>query len=145
LPPNDPRPSRYQGYAKALSDAGIAVDPLLVQSGAGSREEAYATTQLLLEGGLRPTALLAAADIAAASAIMAARDLGMRVPHDLAVIGMGNIPEGEMIRPRLTTVGQQPLEFDTTAELLFSRLRGEAPAAGRAVVLPWRLIIREST
>ncbi len=76
---------------------------------------------------------------------MAARDAGLRVPDDLAVIGMGNIPEGEMIRPRLTTVGQQPLEFDSTAELLFSRLRGEAPAAGRTVVLPWRLIVREST
>jgi DNA-binding LacI/PurR family transcriptional regulator len=145
LPPNDPRPSRYQGYARALSDADIAVDPLLVQSSAGSREEAYASTRRLLQHGRPPTALLAAADIAAMSAIMAARDLGLRVPDDLAVIGVGNLPEGEMMHPRLTTVGQQPLEFETTAELLFSRLRGEAPAEGRTLIHPWRLIIREST
>ena len=71
----------------------------------------------------RPTALIAMNDLSAIAAIRAAKDYGLEVPEDLSVIGVDNIPMGEYLHRRLTTIAQ-PLEklADTTADMLFHRL-----------------------
>ena len=136
---------RYESYLSALRDANIPINQQFIRNGAESREEAYVSTQQLLQLHERPTAILAGSDRAAVSTILAVRDAGLRVPDDIAVVGVGNIPEGEIIRPHLTTVGPSPLDFSPVADMLFSRLRGEAPAHGRTITLQWKLIVRESS
>ena len=63
----------------------------------------------LLSQPERPTAIYATTDFAAIAAINAAHMLGLRVPHDVAVIGVGNTPDARLVSPTLTTVGPNRL------------------------------------
>lgn len=125
------RGERLEGYQRAFHEHNLPIDDELNRGSGNSREDAYHTTQALLALPERPTAIFAASDMAAISAIWAVRDAGLRIPQDVAIIGFGNIPEGEMMQPALTTIGPATLEFSYIADLLFSRLAGQAPAEGR--------------
>ncbi|CAA9220941.1 MAG: Transcriptional regulator, LacI family [uncultured Chloroflexia bacterium] len=127
-----------------MEQRGIAVDARLVQGIGTSREQAYHATETLMTLDEPPSAIFAASDLAAISAIWAARDAGRRVPEDIAIIGVGNVPEGLIMRPPLTTVGPSDLDFRFIGELLFSRLHGEAPREGRVVDHGSTLILRGS-
>lgn len=136
---------RCESYRRALAEHRIPVPASLIQDDAGSsREKAYRKTCGLLELPERPTAVLAASDIAAVSAIWAIRDAGLRVPEDVAVIGVGNIPEGGITRPPLTTVGPTASDWSHVTALLFSRLESSASIDGRVHLTPWTLIVRGS-
>jgi LacI family transcriptional regulator len=135
---------KLRSYREGLAAHGIAVDPELVRPVADSRSDAYAGVRDLLRLPNRPTALLSATDRAAVDGIWAARDLGMAVPGELAVIGIGNIPEGLMISPALTTVGASALDFSREVARLFERLDAPAPLPGEELVAPWELIVRAS-
>ena len=138
------REERLKGYYQAIEQRGIAVDDRLVQGLGTSREQAYHAAEILLALDEPPSAIFAASDLAAISAIWAARDAGRRVPDDLAIIGVGNVPEGLIMRPPLTTIGPSDLDFRFIGELLFSRLHGEAPLEGRVVDHRSTLILRGS-
>lgn len=135
---------RYEGYLQALKDANIPIDPDLMIFEAWSRKEAYDSASLLLQLEQRPSALFTGADRIAINAILAIRDAGLRVPEDIAVIGSGNIEEGEFFRPNLTTIGPPVLSFKPLIDLLFNRLHNPDPHEGREAQLRWELIIRES-
>jgi DNA-binding LacI/PurR family transcriptional regulator len=66
------------------------------------------------------------------------------VPDQLAVIGIGNIPEGLMISPALTTVGAAALDFSREVARLFERLDAESALPGAELSAPWELIVRAS-
>ncbi|SDU79367.1 LacI family DNA-binding transcriptional regulator [Jiangella alkaliphila] len=144
FPPHAARHSRFDGYRAALEAGGLPLDRRLVVAGASSRAEAYRSATRVLESPDRPSAVFAATDIAAVSAIWAARDLGLRVPDDVAVIGVGNIDEDLVMNPPLTSVGPSSVGSAEIAELLIGRMAGEAPAAGRTRLQPWELIRRGS-
>ncbi len=135
---------RFENYLQALIDHGITPIPRLWMAGAASRQSAYEASLDLLRQPERQSAIFATADIAALSTLTAAYDLGIRVPDELAVIGTGNIPEGEFVRPTLTTIGPRTRDFSPVAELLFSRLSASTSLPGRVLHAPWELIRRES-
>ncbi len=139
-----PLGQRYRSYAHALDQAGIPLDPKLIVEGAGSREESYRNAQLLLSLANPPSAIFSASDIGALSAIAAARDLGYRIPEDVAVIGCGNVFESRISYPRLTTVGPTSLDFRIPIHYLFERLKSEDAIEQRQFVQKWELNIRES-
>ena len=138
------REERFEGYRRALDERGIPINEWLNRGRGNSREEAYRNTAALLQLDERPTAIFAASDLAAISAIWAIRDAGLEVPADVAVIGVGNIPEGALMQPPLSTVGPATLEFSFLSDLLFSRLAGAAPAEGRIYHQDTMLIRRAS-
>ena len=135
---------RYESYTETLrvNDIPLREDYMVI--GADNRLEATAATENLLRLPDPTTALFVGSDRAAVSAIWAAQRLGFRVPDDLAIIGVGNIPEGESTHPRLTTIGPRDRDFKPLAELLFSQLNGQPSRAGRVIEMPWQLIVRES-
>jgi DNA-binding LacI/PurR family transcriptional regulator len=131
-------------YTDGLAAHGMTIDAELVRPVADSRSDAYAAVRDLLRRPDPPTALLSATDRAAIDGIWAARDLGVTVPDQLAVIGIGNIPEGLMISPALTTVGAAALDFSREVARLFDRLDAEATLPGAELSAPWELIVRAS-
>ncbi|MGH3588879.1 MAG: LacI family DNA-binding transcriptional regulator [Pseudonocardia sp.] len=135
---------KLRSYRDVLAAHGIDVDPDLVRPVADSRSAAYAAVRDLLRRADAPTALLSATDRAAVDGIWAARDLGRAVPERLAVIGIGNIPEGLMISPALTTVGAPALDFSREVARLFDRLDAPTPLPGEELAAPWELIVRAS-
>ncbi|WP_420000168.1 LacI family DNA-binding transcriptional regulator [Streptomyces boninensis] len=136
---------RYAAYAQALERHGLEPDERLVVSGADDRSQSYWAMTGLLQLAHPPDAVFCASDRAAVSAIWAVRDAGLSVPTDVAVLGAGNIKEGLITRPALSTVGLPQLDFGEVLRLLFERLAAPEPLPGREVVQEWAFIPRGST
>jgi LacI family transcriptional regulator len=100
--------NRYAGYCDALAEAGIALDPALVLEGdftpPSGRLCANAFFDLPAEK--RPTAIFAGSDWMAYGVIAAARQRGLRVPEDIAVVGFDDNLTSAHMEPALTTVRQ---------------------------------------
>ncbi len=132
---------RYRGFLSAHADQGLEPDAALLVTGATDYESGYQATAQLRAAQV--TALLCASDVAAIGALAYLRQAGLTVPDDVAVIGMGNIPESRMTAPALSTIGPQNLDFAPVAELLLERLaRPNLPP--RSLEQPWQLILRDS-
>jgi LacI family transcriptional regulator len=100
--------------------------------------------RLLASGSTLPDAIACANDQTALGVVYALIQHGIDVPRDVAVTGFDDIPVARHVRPQLTTVRQPIQELGATAfEVLFSMI-GHGGAARRDVVLPTRLIRRES-
>ncbi len=95
---------RVQGYCAALVEHGLPVVEDWIVPCSPVEIEGCAATRALLEQHPQITALFAYNDLLALGAITAARDLGRRVPQDLAVVGFDDIPLVDRVSPALTTV-----------------------------------------
>ena len=99
---------------------------------------------VLAAGGTLPRAIACANDQTALGVVYALRQHGLDVPGDVAVTGFDDIPMARHLRPQLTTVRQPIQEIGATAfEVLYSMINDPDPTL-RDVVLPTRLILRES-
>lgn len=142
--PYDVTRLRLTGYARALRD-DVALDgaPLIACPGNADRSGREAA-RLLLSRSPHPTALLCLSDALALGARAAAKELGLRVPEDISIVGFDDIPRAGTSIPPLTTIGQAHRDKGrTAATMLFSILRDEAFEP--EVTLPARLIVRGST
>jgi LacI family transcriptional regulator len=97
---------RLQGYQDALRQAEIPLVPEMIATGDFSLDTGRLCAQKLLSLPNPPTAIFAANDQSAIGTIEAAREMGLRVPEDLSVVGFDNIPEANYCNPALTTVDQ---------------------------------------
>jgi LacI family transcriptional regulator, galactose operon repressor len=135
---------RERGYREALHAGGIQVDESLVQEGGYEAATAAEPARQLLEVDPPPTAIFAANDVTALETVAVARSLGLRVPEDLSVVGFDNVPESARGDPPLTTVEQPIQEMGREAvRLLLELIDNPAQPAAR-VVLPTRLVVRQS-
>ncbi len=102
--------------------------------------------RLLASGGAEklPRAIACANDQTALGVVYALMQHGLDVPGDVAVTGFDDIPVARHLRPQLTTVRQPIQELGATAfEVLYSMIN-DAGHAPRDIVLPTRLVPRES-
>ena len=92
-----------------------------------------------------PRAVFCANDQIAIGALHEAARRGISVPGDVAIAGFDDIDAASMVQPRLTTVHNSPDELGARCgELLLSRMNGTYTGAGRDVVIPAELVVRES-
>jgi LacI family transcriptional regulator len=100
----------------------------------------------LFEFEPRPSAVVAAGDEGAAGVLQAAREAGLRVPDDLAVVGFADILLCHTWSPPLTSVRQPKKVLGEVAARLVARIvAGEAPEDDTAGhLLPTELVVRES-
>ncbi|MEO3814099.1 LacI family DNA-binding transcriptional regulator [Sphaerisporangium sp. B11E5] len=137
--------SREEGYRKALTAAGVPVDPSLICRGDFNPESAVPLAHALLDRPDRPTAIFAASDGMALKVLDVARELGLDLPGDLSVVGFDNIPEGAFAEPGLTTVDQSMYRLGyEAARMLKSLVTGEWEGRSR-IQLPTNLVVRGST
>ena len=135
---------RLQGYKDGLRQAGIPLDPELIQAGDYSTETGMICAQKLLNLSDPPTAIFAANDQSAIGVIKAAQEAGLHVPDDLSVVGFDNIPEAAYIHPGLTTIDQSVDKMGYVAtEMLISLVQGES-LDSNLHRMPTQLIIRDS-
>lgn len=128
-----------------LATAGLGIPPDLIAAGARERVSAFAGARTLLDRPDPPTAIFSASDIGAISGMWAARSLGLRIPEDVAVIGTGNIAEGAITVPPLSSVGPVDPDFSPIAAMLIDRLDATSTLAGRRLTFPWQFVPRGST
>ncbi len=136
---------RLRGYHAALVAAGLSPDPSL-----------EIESDFLLDGGKRaalgvlqrpnpPTAIFAFNDSMAIGVLHAARELGIKVPEQLSVVGVDDVPEARAVIPQLTTVRQPLAEMGRMAVNLLLRLRDGQNLEPLHVELETRLEVRSST
>jgi DNA-binding LacI/PurR family transcriptional regulator len=132
---------RLGGYRDALEAAGIDWCSVpRFELPANLPERGLEGGRMALAAAERPTAVIAATDQLALGVLEAAREVGLRVPEDLSVVGFDDIPGAAWSRPALTTVRQPLFEKGELA----GRLLTEG-ASGREVILPVELVVRGST
>ena len=134
---------RYKGYHDALKMAGIKVNPAYQRQGEHGREEAKNLAISLLKQKDPPTAIFASSDTKAIGVLDAAKELHIKVPEQLSVVGYDNIRDAEYVN--LTTI-QQPLYESglqggkNILELI------ESPTLDPVEnILPLKLIVRNTT
>lgn len=135
---------RRQGYEDAHVQAGLPILPDLYVEGDYSRESALVGARRLLMLPEQPTAIMAANDQSAFAVLEVASELGIRVPHELSVVGFDNTPDSAFTSPPLTTVDQSIVGLGSrAAELLIGLIDGKV-TENRLYQLPTRLVVRES-
>jgi len=137
----DAAEARLAGYKEALDRGGVTYDPALVRWGNWLSDGGYTKASELLMLEEPPTAIFAANDQLALGAIYAARDMGLKVPDDLAVIGYDNQQIAEIARPDISTVTLPCYEMGiAAARILLDCLSGfplpDAPIKVRGELVP---------
>ncbi len=137
--------ARQAGFEAAVAEAGgTYVEGPQWQGDYCAAGGARVIGRLLAGGGDLPRAIACANDQTALGVVYALRHHGLDVPGDVAVTGFDDIPMARHLRPQLTTVRQPIQEIGATAfEVLYSMINDPEPTL-RDVVLPTRLIPRES-
>ncbi|GAA2873782.1 LacI family DNA-binding transcriptional regulator [Streptomyces mexicanus] len=137
---------RTVGYRQALERAGLAVDDrLIVPTPRFHRHLGAQAMRELLALPEPPDAVFCYNDLLAIGALHVLTQAGVRIPEDIAVVGVDGIQEGRYSSPALTTVAPDKTQLaDTAVRTLIGVIDGTAPppAEWRA---PHRLIVREST
>ena len=136
---------RLAGYKKAMEEAGAEAYEQFYY-GDFTQARGYDMTRLALSQDPQPSALFAANNMIAIGTLWALRDLGMRVPEDVAVVSFDDLPQNLIAYPFLTVVTQPAYEMSKRAtELLIDRLAGKAPEQCQEIILPVELIVRTSS
>jgi len=134
---------RFEGYRRALREAGREVDDKLVFQAGNTIEEGTKATLQFLNEGCRATAIQAVSDLVAIGCAETLLSQGLSIPGDVSLVGFGNILASEYFRVPLTTVSQPKFRLGVAAvEAMMSLLRGEKVVSRR---LAAELIERKST
>ncbi|WP_328804506.1 LacI family DNA-binding transcriptional regulator [Paenibacillus apii] len=136
---------RIEGYKQALNKYGHKVDSDLILYGEFSRDKAYQLTKRFFSKDSGVTAVFASSDMMAFGIIDALKDLGFKVPEDIAVIGFDDIDESKDYQPPLTTVHQQRFTMGETAAKMLLQLIDSQDGITRHATIPARFVIRESS
>jgi signal transduction histidine kinase/DNA-binding LacI/PurR family transcriptional regulator/CheY-like chemotaxis protein len=135
---------RLQAYRRALKDAGLPEDPRLIAFGEHRRDGGRSAMQKILDSGVDFTALIASNDLSCLGAIEYLKEAGRVIPDDVAVIGFDDILDARSLSPSLTTIRHPTFSLGYQAVVtLLDHIRGKIDRASRVVVPP-RLIIRQS-
>lgn len=136
---------RQEGYEAALREAGVAIDPLLMQNGHSTLEGGAAAARALFDLTLPPTAIFATNNLMTVGLFVTIKQRQLRCPQDVAVVGFDDMVWLSAFSPALTTVAQPSYEMGKkAAELLWTRMDEKKAGNPCLVMLPAKLVIRES-
>jgi DNA-binding LacI/PurR family transcriptional regulator len=137
---------RLRGYRAAFIAAGLTLPDESVVAGRASIEGGASAFHRAWGLGLRPTAVLAMSDAMAIGTMSAARELGLRVPADLSVVGFDDVDLAAHVDPPLTTVHQPIRQKGSDAvRLLLAEVERRESNRPEHRRLETRLIVRAST
>lgn len=134
---------RFEGYRRALREAGSDVDESLVFQAGTTLEDGVKAALQMLNESCNATAVQATNDLIAVGCAEALLNQGVRIPEDLSVVGFGNSMISEYFRVPLTTVRQPKFRLGSAAmDMMVQMLRGQRVESKR---LAAELVVRAST
>lgn len=134
---------RFEGYRRALRDAGLTPDDKLVFQAGNTIEDGTKAALQMLNEGCHPTAVQTASDLVAIGCAETLISQGLKIPEDISIVGFGNVLAAECYRVPLTTVRQPKHRLGVAAvEALAAQIRGETVVGKR---LSAELVERRST
>ena len=137
---------RLQGYREALEGGGIGFRPeYVVESSAVDSSGGCEATLRLLDLPEPPAAIFAVNNIVAVGVVEGARERGLEIPGDLALVCFDDIEHVSRLYPFLTVMAQPADTFGTiAAQLLLDRIVGRVGERRRIVMLPADFTVRVS-
>ena len=127
---------RFDGYARALADRGIELDPELILDGRSNVEVAESAVRELMSSPHRPSALVSMNNSMTIGSLKAVRGLGLSIPADLAFVCYDDFEWSDLFEPRLTAAAQDVQTIGrTAADLLLGRIEGHEDAP-RSIRVP---------
>lgn len=134
---------RFAGFNAALQSHGVKPRPEHVVNFQVDGDTAYRKMKLLLATPREYTAILAYNDVAALAAMKAINEESLRIPHDIAIVGVDNVGMTDLVEPGLTTMHLPKQEAgQLAAELLVDCIENRLP--DRRITLKPNLIVRGS-
>jgi LacI family transcriptional regulator len=135
---------RAQGFEEAIAEAGGAIEWARVEwTKFDSVQAAARTRSILADPSGPPDAIICGSDLIAAGVLLAARELGVAVPNELAVTGFDNLDLAAHTSPTLTSVRMPLKELGAAAVSLL--LDYPTQVSPRSVLLQTEILYREST
>lgn len=136
---------RERGYLRAMAEHGLPIDSSLLVQGDFSVQSGCAAMRRWLEDDTMPDAVFAADDQIALGVLDTARQAGIAVPGQLAVIGFDNHPLGGALHPMLSTMDQPADEIGRHGALqLLALMAGKQASVTPSLFSP-TLILRDTT
>jgi len=137
--------ARRDTFLEVMQEAGLTPEPGFVLPGQYSVESGRENAMRLLTCPKPPTAIFAGNDEIALGVLETARELGVRVPEQLSLVGYDDRPAAALVSPHLTTVHQPFIRIgEHAANLLVRRIEGEEIAPITHWLTP-ELVVRDST
>ncbi|QHS23047.1 catabolite control protein A [Virgibacillus sp. MSP4-1] len=136
---------KMEGYKRALQKGGLEVDEDLIFRGDYTYQSGHDGFTRLIEQDKQPSAVFVASDEMALGVVHGAQDKGYNVPDDIEVVGFDNTRLATMVRPTLSTVIQPMYDIGAVSMRLLTKFMNEETVDEQNVILPHRLIERNST
>jgi LacI family transcriptional regulator, galactose operon repressor len=138
--------ARREGYLRALAEAGLHPYPDPSPRTDWSRDGGRRAVASLLAMRPVPSAIFCSNDLSAIGALDAARNAGVRVPEDVAIVGFDDVEAAALVTPPLTTVVNPAFDMGrTAARMLAERMTGAYDGPARSVTLASPLVVRLSS
>lgn len=135
---------RLSGYKRALDESGIPFRDQFVINGSNTASSGQDCMNSLLALNESVTAVFVSHDMMAVGAYEAVYSKGMQIPDDISIIGHDNIPIGNFVRPKLTTMDTHKDKLgEAGIDLLIEEIENSA-ALGKEKVFSADILIRES-
>ncbi|HHW48467.1 MAG TPA: GntR family transcriptional regulator [Clostridiaceae bacterium] len=138
---------RYQGYKSAVAEAGIDLGDnyVIFEESFAIENPGYESTKLLLQNNPPVDAIFCFNDMLAKGAYQAITEAGLKVGHDIGIVGYDNTYICESLPVKLTSVQFKTHEIGTkAAELLLDIINGDVSKKNKVIVLQPELVVRES-
>lgn len=137
---------KYNGFLKAMNDAGCEVKPEFVSFGNDTLQSGYqAARAFTMNVKGSPTAIVAEDDFLAIGGLKYLLQRGIKVPDEIAVVGFDDIFLSKMYEPSLSTISLPKEQIGLEAvKLLLSKI-DKPESKNKKIILKTELIIRNST
>lgn len=136
---------RKNGYLEALKKYGIPFDQSLLLVNRLTKSDSMPAVQQLMNLPNPPDAIFCGNDTTALAAMIYLRDLGVRIPEDMGIVGFSDEPYSKVVSPSISTIAQPGFEMgQKAAELMIMKIE-KRDHTFHTIVLPSELIVRESS
>ena len=135
---------RYDAYRIAMRMHDFAIEPGWIIDCRWDRQICFSETQKLIDSPHRPTAFFVSSDNMAMACMSAITQKGLKIPDDVSVIGISDVPESRYLTPALTTVAIPQKDLgEVVAQVLIQRIEGDKTAI-KQIYVPTHLVERDS-
>lgn len=136
---------RWQGFADAMSAAGLTPPPERIVQGDFRFRSGFDVAEALFDRGSRPSAVFASNDEMALGVMVAAMSRQIAVPRAVSIVGFDDAEIARMAWPQLTTIRQPNHAMGAQAVDLVIQQQAAGGAGDPCRILPYELVIRGSS
>jgi DNA-binding LacI/PurR family transcriptional regulator len=125
---------RHQAYKDFFDEKNLPVDENLVTTEPLTMETGGKEALRIRDMADRPTAILTGNDLVAIGFLRKCHEIGLRIPQDISVVGMDDIPAASMVSPSLTTIRKPQREIGEHAAHIVMDMIAEKKVASRTLL-----------